>query len=174
MKFKELCTLSALLTVCLVTASNTSKTTKLMKEVQQYIQEPMIVERIIESSPQIIEKECELEHVTKPEPRKIDVRISFYTNEDNELEGGQYDKIGNLLTEHDYPIIAMPSDVPYGSILVIKGIPFTVVDTGGAMEWTGQDKCNIDVFIPNKTSGWLNKNTGVLYSEAYLYIKTDN
>lgn len=174
MKFKELCTLSALLTICLVTASNTYTTVKLVEDVKQYINEPLIVERVIEHPPTVIEKECELEHYTKPEPRKINVRISFYTNGDNALEGGQYDRKGKLLTEYDYPVIAMPSDVPYGSILVIKGIPFTVVDTGEAMKWTSDNQCNVDVFIPNKTSEWLNENTGVFYSEAELYIKEDN
>lgn len=123
--------------------------------------------------PEIIEKECELEHAVKPEPIEIKVRISFYTNEDNALEGGQLDKKGKLLVEHDYPIVAMPADVPYGSILVIKGIPFTVVDTGGAMKWTGENECNIDVFIPNKSSEWLNEHTGVFYSDAKLYLKGD-
>lgn len=171
MAIKKLIKLSTLLAMCLMTAYNTVRVTVLVEDVKQYISEPLIQETVVEK---IVEKECEQEHFEKPEPRNIKVRISFYTNEDNELEGDQYDKMGKLLTEHDYPVVAMPSDVPYGSILVIKGIPFTVVDTGGAMKWTGDNECNIDVFIPNKTTEWLNEHTGVFYSDAQLYIKQDN
>lgn len=150
-----------------------------MDDIKHNIEPLTLPTTIVESVPKLartklIIRDCELEHATKPEPRKINVRISFYTNQDNALEGGQYDKQGGLLLDYDYPIVAMPADVPYGSKLVIKGIIFTVVDTGSAMKWTGENECNVDVFIPNKTTEWLNEHTGVFYSEAELYIEGGN
>lgn len=108
----------------------------------------------------------------EPDGRKLDILVTYYTNEDNELEGGQYDRMGNLLLSHGEPIIAMPPDVPYGSYIYIKELDTTykVVDTGGAMKWTGPNQCNVDVFIPNVTSEWLNYNSGKFRATGYLTV----
>lgn len=109
------------------------------------------------------------------EPIKLDLMVTYYTDQDNALEGGKYDRRGKILAEHDMPVIAMPKDVPYGSYLYVEDLHtlFKVVDTGGAMVWTGENQCNVDVFIAGKTTEWLNKNTGKHKSAGYLYVMED-
>ena len=124
------------------------------------------VEPIEENEPEEVAIE---EEIVVPSYREINVRVSFYTDEDNALEGGKYDRRGRLLASYHHPIVAMPKDVPYGSWLDIDGTLLQVVDTGGAMVWTDSNSCNIDVFIPGKTTEWLNENTGVFYTTAKLY-----
>lgn len=127
----------------------------------------IIQERIVVSPPETIVKH-EPGYV-KPQGRKLKVHCSFYTDADNSLEGGKLDIKGKKLSDFDYPVVAMPKDIPYGSIIEIKGVPYTVVDTGDAITWVGDDECNVDIFIPGKSSEWLEKYTGVFDANATLY-----
>ncbi|WP_312573352.1 hypothetical protein [Clostridium sp.] len=107
------------------------------------------------------------------ESKTITVHITYYTNANPALEGGELDRVGKPLTSHEESICAMPSDVPYGSKLVIDDIgELRVVDTGQAMQWLNAEKteCLIDIFVPNVTTEWLNSNTQKKTKKAILYL----
>lgn len=107
--------------------------------------------------------------------KKVTCHITYYTNEDSLLQGGQYDKIGKLLTSHNEPIAAAPSNIPYGSYLIfdeeVRGSKeYKIVDTGGAIKWIDNYTMKVDIFVPNVSTKWLcsgnvtNKVvTGILY-----------
>ncbi|APR02514.1 TPA: hypothetical protein ACXDAY_002198 [Clostridium botulinum] len=106
--------------------------------------------------------------------KSIKVYVTYYTNIDNDLEGGQLDKKGKNLTSHNMKVCAMPKDITYGSILNIEGMGnYKVVDSGGAIQWLNEDKteCKVDVFIPNVTGEWLINNKENKIANATLYIK---
>ena len=92
--------------------------------------------------------------------RRVLFHITYYTN--SQEEGGIKDKKGKLLENHEYPIIAMPSDVPYGSRVefdeTINGSnEFISVDSGNAIQWINDNECVVDVFVPNASQSYLNK-----------------
>ena len=92
--------------------------------------------------------------------RRVLFHITYYTN--SQEEGGIKDKKGKLLENHEYPIIAMPSDVPYGSRVefdkTINGSnEFISVDSGNAIQWINDNECVVDVFVPNVSQSYLNK-----------------
>ena len=92
--------------------------------------------------------------------RRILFHITYYTN--SYEEGGIRDTKGKLLENHKYPIIAMPSDVPYGSRVefdkTINGSnEFISVDSGNAIQWINDNECVVDVFVPNASQNYLNK-----------------
>ena len=107
--------------------------------------------------------------------RRVLFHITYYTN--SQEEGGIKDKKGKLLENHEYPIIAMPSDVPYGSRVefdeTINGSnEFISVDSGNAIQWINDDECVVDVFVPNASQSYLNqlgrdKCYGWLYDLGY-------
>lgn len=163
MTIKKLLTLGILSLLCIVSSFSAIKVNELSRKLHS-------VEQKANETAKRKPVQLELEY-SELKPEKIRVRISFYSDYENELEGGKYDKKGKLLSKYNYPVIAMPPDVPYGSVVVIQGIPFTVVDTGEAMKWVSDNECSIDVFIPGKTTEWLNDNTGVFYYDALLYKK---
>lgn len=106
--------------------------------------------------------------------KSIKVYVTYYTNENNNLEGGQLDKKGKSLTSHNMKVCAMPKDVSYGSILNIDGMGnYKVVDSGGAIQWLNEEKteCKVDVFVPNVTGQWLINNKENKIANATLYIK---
>lgn len=107
------------------------------------------------------------------ESKTITVHITYYTNANSALEGGEFDRKGKPLTAHEENICAMPTDIPYGSRLVIDDVgEFKVVDTGQAMQWLDAEKteCLIDIFVPNVTTEWLNSNTQKKTKKAVLYL----
>ena len=107
--------------------------------------------------------------------RRVLFHITYYTN--SYEEGGVRDKKGKLLENHEYPIIAMPSDVPYGSRVefdkTINGSnEFISVDSGNTIQWINDDECVVDVFVPNVSQNYLNqlgrdKSYGWLYDLGY-------
>lgn len=93
----------------------------------------------------------------------------YATKEEEEMEGGAYDRIGKPLCtlqeflrgEAPYVSVAMDFRVfPYGTKLTIpaleekygKPIIFRVVDTGGAFR--GQGTSRIDICVENKRASW--------------------
>lgn len=102
--------------------------------------------------------------------KDITVKVTYYTNIDDALQGGLNDRIGVPLTSHSMPVIAMPSDVPYGSYLEIQDVgTFKVVDTGGAIKWLDSNTCKVDIFVPNVSYDWLINNTQNYTATARLY-----
>lgn len=88
------------------------------------------------------------------------VDVTYYFAEDSSLQGGLRDKKGKLLNNFDYPVCALPSDIPYGSKLVLnepvvvdtnfnKSNELINVDTGNAIVWKGNNRMQIDVFVKN-------------------------
>lgn len=99
----------------------------------------------------------------------IRIFVTYYTNIDDELQGGQLDRRGVPLVSHHKPV-AMPADVPYGSVLDIEGLgEHNVVDTGGAIVWLDENTCKVDMFIPNVTVDWIINNTENTWYDAKLY-----
>lgn len=106
--------------------------------------------------------------------KSIKVHVTYYTNINNTLQGGQLDKRGKDLTAHNMKVCAMPKDISYGSILNIEGMGnYKVVDSGGAIQWLNENKteCKVDVFIPNVSEQWIINNKENKIANATLYIK---
>lgn len=98
--------------------------------------------------------------------------LSFYTNSNSKLEGGQYDKRGKLLVSHNMNICAAPSNIPYGSFIELNGMGvYKVVDTGGAIKWLNNNTMKVDIFVPNATNKYLNQ-LGIKKATGKIYIKT--
>lgn len=109
-------------------------------------------------------------HATK-NYKDIVVDITYYTNFDDEMQGGQNDRRGVPLVSHEGRVIAMPADIPYGSFINIDGMgEFKVVDTGGAIVWLDENTCKVDVFVPNVGVDWLINNTVREKRTARLYF----
>ena len=94
------------------------------------------------------------------EVEEIKCHITYYTNINNSLQGGHYDKKGILLTDHQEPICALPSNIPYGSYLIldesINGVnKFKNVDTGDAITYLNDNTIKVDIFIPNVSEEWI-------------------
>jgi hypothetical protein len=98
--------------------------------------------------------------------QEVECQITYYSNSLTRQEGGRHDKKGKLLENHDEPICALPSDVPYGYYLIlnesVRGEKiYKNVDTGGAIHWLNDEhtKMKVDIFIPDVTEKWLYNNT---------------
>ena len=83
-------------------------------------------------------------------------------NKKKQEEGGVRDKKGKLLTNHNYPIVALPKDIPYGSRIefdseVLGSTEFLSVDSGNAIKWIDENECVVDVFVPYASQSYLNK-----------------
>lgn len=121
-----------------------------------------------------LQVEQELKRIEDSKRRKVTFHITYYTNADNALEGGQKDKKGRMLESHNYPIMALPSDVAYGSKVVFNEpvlgeYEYLNVDTGGAIRWINKNECKADIFIPNVSNDWLIRNTENRTVEGYIY-----
>ena len=109
--------------------------------------------------------------------KKVTCHITFYYGANNSLQGGFNDKKGKSLHSHKEPICAMPSDVPYGSYLVLDSPvrgnnTYKVVDTGGAIKWKGGNNVKVDIFVPEaKSMEWIIKNTKNCTITGTLYYK---
>ncbi len=102
--------------------------------------------------------------------------ITYYTNIDNALQGGRFDKKGKLLTSHQEPICALPSSVSYGSYLVLDekvngSNTFKNVDTGNAIKFLDGDKVKVDIFIPNVSEQYIINNYKNKVVKGKLYYK---
>lgn len=94
------------------------------------------------------------------EPSKIvnvNCKITYYYSDSNLLQGGYNDKRGVPLKSHNEPIVALPSDVTYGSYIEfdkeIRGNTiFKCVDAGGAIKWLDDNTIVVDVFVPEADS----------------------
>lgn len=139
-----------------------TKPTRIISEKKvkvEVVKEEIIEEKIIESPNQT------------DNYKDIIVDITYYTNYDDEMQGGQNDRTGVPLKSHEANVIAMPADVPYGSYINIEGMgEFKVVDTGGAIVWLDENTCKVDVFVPDVEVDWLIKNTEREKRSARLYF----
>lgn len=116
----------------------------------------------------------ELKRIEDSKRRRVVFHITYYTNASNSLEGGHRDKKGKILEDYDYPILALPRDVAYGSKIVfdeavLGEYEYINVDTGGAIQWIGENECKADIFIPNVSNDWLIRNTKNRIVEGYIY-----
>lgn len=108
--------------------------------------------------------------------KEVTCYITYYTNIDNKLQGGHYDKKGKLLTSHKEPICALPSSVSYGSYLVLDeqvngSNIFKNVDTGGSIKFLGGDKVKVDIFIPNVSEQYIINNYENKVVKGKIYYK---
>ena len=88
---------------------------------------------------------------------KVNCVVTFYYADCTILQGGYNDKKGVPLHSHSEPIVALPSDVTYGSYIEfdkeIRGnTMFKNVDTGGAIKWLNDNTIVVDVFVPEASS----------------------
>lgn len=88
---------------------------------------------------------------------KVNCKVTFYYADSTSLQGGYNDKKGIPLKSHNEPIVALPSDVTYGSYIEfdksIRGNTlFKNVDTGGAIKWLDSNTIVVDVFVPEASS----------------------
>lgn len=110
--------------------------------------------------------------------KKITCYVTYYTNLNNSLQGGSLDKKGISILSHKEPVIAAPSDVKYGSIIIFNekvnnNKTYKVVDTGGAIRWLDDTHTvmKVDVFVPNVSERWIIKNLENKKVDAVLYTK---
>ena len=106
-----------------------------------------------------LQEQKKIEELNKHRKRVL-FHITYYTN--SQEEGGIKDKKGRLLTNHNYPIVALPKDVPYGSRVefdseVLGSTEFVSVDSGNAIKWINDNECVVDVFVPYASQSYLNK-----------------
>lgn len=109
--------------------------------------------------------------------KKVKFIITYYYADNTPLQGGYNDKYGKPLHSHKVPICAAPSDIKYGSILVLdspvlNSTEFKIVDTGSAIRWIDSNTCRIDIFVP-----WAKKITDITHNlenvvvEGKIYLK---
>lgn len=121
--------------------------------------------------------------------QKVKFRITYYTNYDDLMEGGQFDCMGIPLVKHGEPVVAAPMNIPYGSYIKLDKplqisagsfVPtrivrttstFKVVDRGGMINWDNANTCHIDVFIPNVNPQWIVKNLSNTEITGTIYYK---
>lgn len=103
--------------------------------------------------------------INAPRKQRIKFHVTYYTNKNNRLQGGQLDKKSKPLTSHNFPVLALPKDVPYGVKVLFEeevngSREYINVDTGGAIKWLNKEKteCKVDIFIPNVSEKWLMNN----------------
>lgn len=122
------------------------------------------------------QKKTSLDRGGNGQGRRVEFHITYYTNANTKLEGGQYDKKGKKLTSHGVPIVALPKDVPYGAKVVLDSsvngaTTFKNVDTGGSIVWlnSSKTKCKMDVFVPDVTSSYIEKHYQNKVVSGWLY-----
>lgn len=127
--------------------------------------------------------------ITPTKTQKVTFRITYYTNYNDAMEGGQFDCMGIPLIRHGEPVIAAPMNIPYGSYIKLDTplqIPvgsfvpgrvvrttstFKVVDRGGMINWDDENTCHIDVFIPNVDPNWIIQNLSNARVTGTIYYK---
>lgn len=106
--------------------------------------------------------------ITYSSYERVKIEYTYYYADNTILQGGHNDKMGKSLKSHNYPIVALPSYVSYGSELVLdESVPYTLnknysnrfinVDTGGAITDKGYDSNGVrilrcDIFVPDAYS----------------------
>lgn len=115
---------------------------------------------------------------TSQNRRRVEFYITYYSNINDSLNGGHNDKKGKKLISHDMPVVALPKDVPYGSMVVfdekVNGSEYYLnVDTGGMIKWLNSEKtkCKADIFIPNVSERYIIKNYENKVVYGWLYYK---
>lgn len=109
--------------------------------------------------------------------KEVTCKITFYYADNNSLQGGYNDKKGIPLRSHSEPIVALPSDISYGSYIefdeAIRGYTmYKNVDTGGAIKWLSDDTLIVDVFVPEATTyEWLINNVENTTVTGRIYYK---
>lgn len=108
--------------------------------------------------------------------KEVLCHVTYYTNINDNLQGGHKDKKGNHLTSHEEPVIALPSNIPYGSYIVfdepvLGETIYKNVDTGGAIVWLNNCEMNVDIFVPNVSLEWIITNLHNKTVKATLYYK---
>lgn len=108
--------------------------------------------------------------------REVLCHVTYYTNINDNLQGGHKDKKGNHLTSHEEPVIALPSNIPYGSYIIfdepiLGETIYKNVDTGGAIVWLNDYEMKVDVFVPNVSLEWIVNNLHNKTVKATLYCK---
>lgn len=117
---------------------------------------------------------------------RVKIEYTYYYADSTLLQGGYDDKLGKRLKSHNYPIVALPEYVSYGSELVLdESVPYTLeknyssrfisVDTGGAIVDKGYDGNGIrvlrcDIFVPdayNLSSITSTLSNGTVYGTLY-------
>lgn len=151
---------------------------RLKQEHIKYIEELREKERIAKEQKRLEEqKKKQIQsRGLSGEVKEVTCYITYYTNIDNSLQGGRYDKKGKLLTSHQEKICALPSSVPYGSYLVLDeqvsgSNIFKNVDTGNAIKFLGGDKVKVDIFIANVSEQWIINNLENKVVKGKIYYK---
>lgn len=161
-----------------VAKADNERKEKLKKEHIKYIENLREQERIAEEKRKAKEQKKKQIQSRGLSGKVKDVTcyITYYTNINNTLQGGQFDKQGKLLTNHSQPVCALPSSVPYGSYLVLDeevngSNTFKNIDTGGAIKFLGGDKVKVDIFIPNVSEQYIINNYENKVVKGKIYYK---
>lgn len=149
---------------------------QIINRYNEYIKEQ---ERIRQEEEERLKKENELINRGMSDfsySKEVLCHVTYYTNINDSLQGGNKDKKGNNLVSHDESIIALPRDVPYGSYLifdepVLGETIYKNVDTGGAIVWLNDYEMKVDVFVPNVSLEWIINNLHNKTVKATLYYK---
>ena len=132
---------------------------QIQKEIQKQLEEERLRQEELERQ-RIEEEKGKLINKLGYEPSKIvkvNCVVTFYYADCTILQGGYNDKKGVPLSSHDEPIVALPSDVTYGSYIEfdkeIRGYTrYKCVDAGGAIRWLDDNTIVVDVFVPEASS----------------------
>lgn len=152
---------------------------QIQKEIQRQIEEEKLRQEELERI-RIEEERQNLINKLGYEPstvKEVTCKITFYYADNNSLQGGHNDKKGIPLRSHSEPIVALPSDISYGSYIefdeAIRGYTmYKNVDTGGAIKWLSDDTLVADVFVPEATSyEWLINNVENTTITGRIYYK---
>lgn len=165
---------------------------EMVEEVEEYkkVKIQLELQRQLEEQERLRQEELERQHEEEErnnlinklgyEPSnivRVNCKVTFYYADSTTLQGGYNDKKGIPLSSHNEPIVALPSDVTYGSYIEfdkeIRGNTlFKNVDTGGVIKWLDDNTIVVDVFVPeaNSYNELINmvENT---YATATIYYK---
>lgn len=165
---------------------------EMVEEVEEYkkVKIQLELQRQLEEQERLRQEELERQHEQEErnklinklgyEPSKIvkvNCKVTFYYADSTTLQGGYNDKKGIPLSKHNEPIVALPSDVTYGSYIEfdkeIRGNTlFKNVDTGGAIKWLDDNTIVVDVFVPEASSyNELINMVENTYATATIYYK---
>lgn len=113
----------------------------------------------------------------------VTAHITYFYGANNSLQGGFKDKIGKSLSTHQEPVCALPSNVKYGSYLVLDenvhyntnkstSKTFKNVDTGGEIVWLSSNTLKVDIYVQNCTSlNWIENNLKNRVVKGKIYYK---
>jgi 3D (Asp-Asp-Asp) domain-containing protein len=96
--------------------------------------------------------------------QQVKLRISYYTNSD--IECGNSLGITASGRQIQQGMIAAPSNIPFGTKIIINESEYVVTDRGGAIGYEG-DTMKIDIYVPNASQSQLNR-LGVKYTTGYI------